>query len=135
MLDQINQNPYFGCFEILSLFFKILFLFPIIVLGVLFSFLLLFWNIILFPIIPRDTFLGAPWFVIVIMQSIHENFLFMENNSLFDLFCPIIAQYSFFFFFCKLNSCSFEIKLLKSQRYKRKKKKKKGITIINWNKF
>ena len=135
MLDQINQNPYFGCFEILSLFFKILFLFPIIVLGVLFSFLLLFWNIILFPIIPRDTFLGAPWFVIVIMQSIHENY-----SSLWRIILSLICfvQYSLnivFFFFCKLNSCSFEIKLLKSQRYKRKKKKKKGITIINWNKF
>ena len=32
VLNQINQNPYFGCFEILSLFFGILFLFPIIVL-------------------------------------------------------------------------------------------------------
>ena len=41
-LDQMNQNPYFGCFEILSLFFEILFLFPIIVLGALFFFLLLF---------------------------------------------------------------------------------------------
>ena len=48
MLDQINQNPYFGCFEILSLFFGILFLFPIIVSGVLFSLLLLFWDIISF---------------------------------------------------------------------------------------
>ena len=28
-LDQINKNPYFGCLEILSLFFRILFLFPI----------------------------------------------------------------------------------------------------------
>ena len=44
-LNQINQNPYFGCFEILSLFFGILFLFPIIVLGVLFYFLLLFWEL------------------------------------------------------------------------------------------
>ena len=51
VLNQMNQNLYFGCFEILSLFFEILFLFPIIVLGVLFFFLLLFWNIILFPII------------------------------------------------------------------------------------
>ena len=48
MLDQINQNLYFGCFEILSLCFGILFLFPIIVLGVLFSFILLFWDIISF---------------------------------------------------------------------------------------
>ena len=41
-LYQINKNPYFGCFEILSLLFWILFLFLIIVLGVLFSFILLF---------------------------------------------------------------------------------------------
>ena len=40
MLDQINQNPYFCCFEILSLFFGIFFLFLIIVLGVLFYFIL-----------------------------------------------------------------------------------------------
>ena len=72
MLDQINQNPYFGCFEILSLIFlDINFIFPyclgsiiffpmiilgyyflsIIVLGVLFYFILLFWDIILFPFI------------------------------------------------------------------------------------
>ena len=44
-LNQINQNLYVGCFEILSLFFGILFLFPIIVLGVLYSFLLLFWDL------------------------------------------------------------------------------------------
>ena len=34
VLNQINQNPYFVCFEILSLIFGILFLFLIIVLGV-----------------------------------------------------------------------------------------------------
>ena len=34
----INQNLYFDCFEIISLFFGILFLFSIIILKVLFSF-------------------------------------------------------------------------------------------------
>ena len=43
-LVQINQNLYFDCFEIL-------FLFPIIVLGISSSSLLLFWNIIFFPFI------------------------------------------------------------------------------------
>ena len=51
--NKINQNPYFGCFEILSLFYGILFLFSIIVLGVLSSFLLLFRGFILFPLILK----------------------------------------------------------------------------------
>ena len=51
-LDQINKNPYFGCFKILSLYFGILFLFPVIVLGVLFSFLLLFGILFYFLLYP-----------------------------------------------------------------------------------
>ena len=43
-LYQINQNSYFGYFEILSLFFEILFLFPIIV----------FESIIFFPSIVLE---------------------------------------------------------------------------------
>ena len=50
--NKINQNPYFGCFEILSLF-SVMFLFSIIVLRVLSSFLLFFWGFILFPLILK----------------------------------------------------------------------------------